>query len=127
MTSLLPWLFGLAATLLLLEIAGRRLALWSKVSEAVDAIIPARVAGPATARPAVEGWPHRLRARWATFASRRNAKSQLPPAVAVSSRSDTPAAVADSTSPTVSPEESALSPDKIFEQAKRRARKRLSE
>jgi hypothetical protein len=126
MTSLLPWLFGLAVMLLLAEIAGRRLALWSKLTEAVEAVIPARGRIPASSAPLRDGWSRRLRARWVTMTARRSAKPQAPAAAAtLAGSAATTAESATSTTPAQSAP--GPSPEKIFEQAKRRARKRLNE
>ena len=124
MTSLLPWLFGLAVMLLLAEIAGRRLALWSKLTEAVEAVIPARGRVPASSAPVPDGWPRQLRARWATMTAQRSAKPQAPAATVTASSATT-----DESATSSPPAQNAPGPsaEKIFEQAKRRARKRLNE
>jgi Mg-chelatase subunit ChlD len=126
MTSLLPWLFSLGVILLLAEIAGRRLALWSKLMEAVEAVIPAGGRIPASSAPLRDGWSGRLRARWATMTKRRSAKPQAPE-TAVKIAAGSEAKPESETPATPSEIASGPSPEKIFEQAKRRARKRLNE
>jgi Mg-chelatase subunit ChlD len=112
MTSLLPWLLTLSVVLLLLEIAGRRLALWSMLREA---LVPAgqQVAKAATqeitgARPRSEG------------------RKSAPPARSSSQSPVIPAAAMAEAKP-VAPAAETSSAASIFEQAKRRARKRLND
>jgi hypothetical protein len=112
MTSLLPWLLSLGVVLLLLEIAGRRLGLWSKLSEAMILAgqeEAARVAG------AQDGAGRRARDRQPVPSTRDKRQSQVIPATTTAQAMPVPPA-AESSSAT-----------SIFEQAKRRARKRLNE
>jgi Mg-chelatase subunit ChlD len=115
MTSLLPWLLSLAVMLLLLEIAGRRLALWSKLSHA---IIPA---GERAAVPIESlrepGAPRRRAIQSADVSDRRASNPQAGPAGV---EELTP------TNPAQQPA-AATSAESIFEQAKSRAHKRLHE
>jgi uncharacterized membrane protein len=128
MTSLLPWFFAIAVILLLVEIAGRRLSLWSKLSDAFEAVLPVgeQVILPgARARPT---WSQRARGRWASLTARRTAKSPAaaPGVAATSMLPASPPAAALPTAPaaqTPAPN----SAEKVFEQAKRRARRRLNE
>lgn len=127
--SLLPLLLIVAIALLLLEIAGRRLALWSKLSEAVESLRPE--AEPATARAAASaaGWLRPLRARWGLFSWRRGAKPQAG-AASTAAKQDVELAPEIQESPPASqPTASAPAPSAqaVFEQAKRRAKKRLSD
>jgi uncharacterized membrane protein len=128
MTSLVPWLLMLAIVLLLLEIAGRRLSLWSKLSEAVEALVPAGERVAVAGAGARAGWRQRIGARWASLTARRAARPQATAkgVTAVASHgagSEAPPAQAVPAPPAPA----AKSAEKIFEQAKRRARKRLNE
>jgi uncharacterized membrane protein len=126
MTSLLPWLLILAIALLLLEIAGRRLSLWSKLSEAIEAVVPGgeRVMVPGAAtRP---GWSQRVRQKWASLTIRQTAKPQADTQGAAASQTATAEAPPAPAVPAPQAP-AAKSAEKIFEQAKRRARKRLNE
>jgi Mg-chelatase subunit ChlD len=128
MTSLLPWLFTAAVILLLLEIAGRRLSLWSKLSDAMEAVIPTGepvvVPGAAPQR----GWRQRLGRGWATLARRQTAR---PPASAAgvvpTARTGELANAPPASAAPVAQAPAPTSAEKIFEQAKRRARRRLNE
>lgn len=120
MTSLLPWLFSIAVILLVLEIAGRRLSLWSKLSEAFESALPAgeREVAAAGSR---QSWSQRLRTRSAGATGQPAAR---PPATAPSlSASASP----PSEGAPPAPAPATNTADKIFEQAKRRAKKRLNE
>lgn len=111
MTSLLPWLFPMAIVLLLLEIAGRRLSLWSKFAEA---------AAPAANLHAP--MPERTASRWESFRRvLRRTKTTASPATT----KPTVAELKGDAKPTATEEPSAPKTDDIFDQAKRRARKRL--
>lgn len=127
MTSLLPWLFTLAVLLLLTEIAGRRLSLWSRLSEAVEAAVlePVRI-GPQSSQE-YGRWARRLRGKLAELASRRAAASPADPSRALSAQATAPpnpSAAPASPAPQALP---AASAEKVFQQAKWRARKRLNE
>ena len=112
MTSLLPWLMSLAVGLLLLEIAGRRLALWSRLTEAM---IPA---GRQVAQPASREFDGKG----------RQAEGRQPVQPARETRASPVIPAATPVEPTpASPAAEASSAASIFEQAKRRARKRLNE
>lgn len=127
MTSLLPWLFAISVLLLVLEIAGRRLSLWSKLSDAVDGALHVgeRVVSPGSALR--QSWSQRARGRWALLTARRAAKSQTgAPGVTTAANVVAPAAQTAATTPATQAVP-ANAADKIFEQAKRRARKRLNE
>jgi hypothetical protein len=112
MTSLLPWLMSLAVGLLLFEIAGRRLALWSRLSEVM---IPA---GRQMAQPAsreFDGTERLLKGRQPVQPARENRPAAvIPSATPVEPTPASPAAEVSSAA-------------SIFEQAKRRAKKRLNE
>jgi hypothetical protein len=116
MTSLLPWLLSLCVALLLLEIAGRRLALWSKLSEIV---MPVRKMAAARVEQLLAGRaPHDRPELSARLVERRDAvKPQASP-------SEGPlATTTDHAQRPAAPD----STETIFEQAKRRARKRLND
>ncbi|HVW02583.1 MAG TPA: vWA domain-containing protein, partial [Planctomycetaceae bacterium] len=104
--SLAPLLLVLAVALLLLEIAGRRLSLWEKLTDAiVPAVPPTRPASRARRQPVPAA------------ASARTGKPRPVAAEAPSSpKTEAPAAPAAPAAPTAAD---------VFEQAKRRARKRL--
>jgi hypothetical protein len=127
MTSLLPWLFALAVILLLAEIAGRRLSLWSRLSDAFDAVLPAgeRVDFPGgAARPS---WSQRVRGRWASMTRRTSKRPATAPGISAASPLPPSPTVAASSAAPAAQVPAATSAEKIFEQAKRRARKRLNE
>jgi len=109
-SPLLPWLLSVAVILLLVEIAGRRLSLWAKLTEAVDALSPyPQGATPAATKRRWSWWPTATpKPRPAVAAAQ--AKSAAAPPVAA------PA-----------PRPASASTDDIFEQAKRRAKRRLNE
>ncbi|MSR57948.1 MAG: VWA domain-containing protein [Planctomycetaceae bacterium] len=112
-TLLLPWLIVTALGLLLFEIAGRRLSLWTKLADAVESLQrPAEATATAASR---RRWM--LSRRPATGARAATAASPKP-AIAGESRAQ-PAPL-----PLAAP---AATADAIFEQAKRRAKKRLNE
>jgi len=113
MTPLLPWLVALTVSLLMLEIAGRRLSLWSKLSDAVAAVPEVAAASTTASSSPWQTWTARLR-------------RAIPRAT--SATSPTPPIKEDAKLPTESPPSSiSQSPTTVdvFDQAKRRARKRL--
>src|SRR5262249_22213209 len=92
MTSLLPWLFTAAVLLLVLEIAGRRLSLWSKLSDAFEGALPARERAPVAEPPAQPGWSGGIRRKWKSLTTRRAATSPAgAPEIAASSSVEAPA------------------------------------
>ena len=105
--SLLPWLFIASVLVLVLEIAGRRLSLWSRTSERFSRT--ARVVERAAPRPK----PARDR--------RRAAAAAVPITAAVSPDPHTPSP-APAPVPTPPPQPD---PVDVFRSAKSRARKRL--
>ncbi|HEY2251601.1 MAG TPA: hypothetical protein VGH74_11095, partial [Planctomycetaceae bacterium] len=113
MTSLLPWLVTVSVVLLLLEIAGRRLSLWSRLS---DALVPAREQVAAPVEPMRE-----LVAPRGAGGQRAGAATRLDAAKPQASQEGV------TTTPAGQPEKpaAAASTESIYEQAKRRARKRL--
>ena len=115
LASLLPPLLIAAIALLLLEIAGRRLALWSKIADAVTPE-PAPVAAVPGGRWWT-GWQLRSRARPHTVT-----EATTPPAATPGPAA--PGSANPGTAPAAAPAASAAS---IYEQAKRRARRRLKE
>ena len=116
MTSLLPWLLSLGVVLLLVEIAGRRLSLWSKLSAA---IVPAKTAP--SAQPATPQYESPMR---------RPAGPQplhgTQPA-RVTGRPETAPAATTTEAAQAAPAVEVSSAASIFKQAKRRARKRLND
>jgi len=111
MTSLVPWLVSISVALLLLEIAGRRLSLWSRLA---DAIVPTREQAAAPADPLREKVAQRPR--------------RAQPMSVADQPAVKPQAAHDgvTTAPAEQPEKPvAASTESIYEQAKRRARKRL--
>ncbi|HTI49515.1 MAG TPA: vWA domain-containing protein, partial [Planctomycetaceae bacterium] len=62
-TPLLPWLLTVAIALLLTEIAGRRLSLWSRLVEAVEEVTPLSQGLPLPQRRVVWNWWRSLRAK----------------------------------------------------------------
>jgi hypothetical protein len=98
--SLLPWLFGLAIGLLMVEIAGRRLSLWEKL---VEAAMPA--SQPATAR----GIP---------------LPAKIPPISRGKPGGKAPAPIVPPPEPKRA-EPAAPTPADVFAQAKSRAKRRL--
>ena len=128
MTSLLPLLLGAAVVLLVLEIAGRRLSLWSKLSDVFEGTVPAREAISVSTLPLRQSWARRLRGQLTSVAARRAAKPQtrVPGLPAAANMEISGTAPSDSTTP--APQAApAKTAESIFEQAKRRARKRLNE
>jgi Mg-chelatase subunit ChlD/uncharacterized membrane protein len=114
--SLIPWLMGCAIGLLLTEIAGRRLALWQRVSS----MIPERRAGAERRKFA---WPS-LPKRWIPpprkAAARRGAPSEdhaVPPDLGSDIDSPPPVPIVPE------PVQPAID---VFQQAKDRARRRSS-
>lgn len=107
MLSLLPYLFVLGVCLLLVEIAGRRLLLWERLSDAVAADVPDRVMSG--------GWLPRWKLRLPQR-SRAVNKSAAARASAATKQmaGDQPAAPAKSAS-------------SVFDQAKARAKSRLKD
>jgi hypothetical protein len=109
-TPLLPWLLTVAIALLLTEIAGRRLSLWSRLVEAVEEVTPLSQGLPLPQRRVVWNWWRSLRAK---------TPSRSAGAASMAGEPDSETA---SNQPPPAP-----SADAIFEQAKRRARKRLQD
>jgi Mg-chelatase subunit ChlD len=129
MTSLLPLLLVAAIVLLVLEIAGRRLSLWSKLTDVFETAVPAGAVLPGASAPR-QKWAQRFRGQLTSLASRRAAKPQTTAAGAVASATalDPTAAPQGGTAPSPQPQPApAKTAESIFEQAKRRARKRLNE
>jgi uncharacterized membrane protein len=124
MTSLLPALFVLSILVLVTEIAGRRLSLWSRLSETALALMPAGEPAGVSAAHASEGWSKRFRGRWAALTSRRSATPRAAPGSFAKPAAAAPPPTAASPTTPASPAKTA---EKIFEQAKRRARKRLND
>lgn len=127
MASLLPLLITVAVALLLLEIAGRRLSFWTKLSEALEGATPG-AENQAGAAAQSTSWRQRLRERFTrseatSGANRKTSTAGLGtrPEIAAADAGN-PASPAQETAPGPAP-----SAQKVFEQAKRRARKRLSE
>lgn len=110
MLPLLPWLCIAAVLLLLTEIAGRRLHLWSKLEEAVEAVIPGLEQASAGSKGSI--WP------W----SRSPAKPAAGKPAAAQRAAPTPA-----TQPEASSIPAVPAAGNVFDQAKRRARRRLNE
>jgi hypothetical protein len=113
--SLIPWLIGCAIGLLLTEIAGRRLALWERVS----ALIPEKDARP----EALEKAPPPATPKWwdlalprATLRRGANSTARTLP--------ETSAPAAKSASPPQPAAEAANPAIDVFQQAKDRARRR---
>jgi Mg-chelatase subunit ChlD len=107
MLPLLPWLVIASVLILLAEIAGRRLHLWSKLEEAAELVLPGF---ETVAEPKASRWP------WSRKPQARPAPAARPAPtreVAASAPPAQPAAAAPS--------------GNVFDQAKRRARKRLNE
>ncbi len=64
MTSLLPWLFTISVILLLLEIAGRRLSLWSKVGDLFEPVVSPEAQTDIAGAPARQGWSQGFFGQW---------------------------------------------------------------
>jgi Mg-chelatase subunit ChlD len=114
--SLIPWLMACAIGLLLTEIAGRRLALWQRVS----ALIPERKVQadqPKTALPPVSR-------KWWDLPSRRAAALRRARAAAALSIPQRSAPEADSAPPAAPAKVPAQPAIDVFQQAKDRARRR---
>jgi len=103
MMSLLPWLLVLAVILLLFEIAGRRLMLWERLS---DSLVPEVDAG----RPA--GWLP----KWKLSLPRRKRRTASSPKESAAGAPAATSEPADSKSPT-----------SVYDQAKARAKRRLTD
>ncbi len=103
-TSLLPWLFMLAISILIVEIGGRRLGLWSKLARGVAAE-PAEATAPSHMSPSVK--PAKRRLPWA----------KSPPTAS-------PASSPRSVAAAVAPPAKAPAASDVFEQAKQRAKRR---
>ncbi len=111
--SLIPWLMGLGIGLLLVEIAGRRLALWDRVArlavrEESEAVPPAEAAGRRTWFPL---WPRLGRGR---FRTARTSAGDLPQPAKPAAQPESP------------PEKTATADGgvDVFKAAKERARRR---
>ena len=76
MTSLLPLLFAIAVVLLVLEIAGRRLSLWSKLTDVFEGAVPAEAALPRASVPRRRVGRSGSAGELASIASRQAAKPQ---------------------------------------------------
>lgn len=113
-TPLLPWLMIVAVVLLLTEIAGRRLSLWSKLEEAAEAVLPFPIPTPEAKASGSRSW-------WLWGGKESTAaRSTKVPAATAPQETRAPA-------PTPAPQPVGASADAIYEQAKRRAKKRLNE
>jgi Mg-chelatase subunit ChlD len=112
-TPLLPWLLIAALALLLTEIAGRRLSLWTRSVDVIEARAP-RAEGSALSSG------NRARTWWPTMRSKRSV-----PAASTASTPTEPAPAPPSQASPSHPPAAAPSANAIFEQAKRRARNRL--
>jgi hypothetical protein len=102
--SLAPLLLVIAAALLLLEIAGRRLSLWEKLTDAIVPGVPPTLPAARTRRQPVP------------VAAAGQAGKPRPVAAQAPKATEAPTAPAAPAAPTAAD---------VFEQAKRRARKRL--
>jgi Mg-chelatase subunit ChlD len=114
-SSLLPWLFVLGLTLLVLEIAGRRLSLWDRLSDAASAAIPEAI------RPA--GWLP----QWKLPRPRRAESATPKPTAPPSSTTGKPApseAPRPATPVKEQPKDQPKAAD-VFAAAKQKARRRL--
>lgn len=108
-SSMLPWLFGTAIALLVLEILGRRLSLWEQLSEASAAAVPETIR------------PSRWLRRWpSTTASNGDGE----PRPIADQRSPHKPAPSDSPPPASSISSSEKPPVDVFAAAKERARRR---
>ncbi|MEZ6057795.1 MAG: hypothetical protein R3C01_13940 [Planctomycetaceae bacterium] len=129
-TSMLPWLCGAVIGILLLEIAGRRLSLWSQLADVTDTMIPQQV------RPS--HWAKRLSTRNSRKSQKQSSGktpvgTTAPAAEPSTSNSpwieivDTPPKGSDSAnqppSPPIPPDAPAATD--IFSAAKNRARRRM--
>ncbi len=121
MTSLLPVLFILSVVLLLAEIAGRRLSLWSKLADSLEMVVGGGAREDLAGAPKPT-WARQFREKLAMLIVRRAAK---PPATAAGDTTGLTQTAASKPAAPTSPATTAT--DKIFEQAKRRARKRLND
>lgn len=117
MASLLPFLLSAGIVLLLVEIAGRRLSLWSRLSDALEVGAPA--AGAVTPSPRRQWFSH---LRFPLRGAKPAAGAAPPSPAAAPPPGPTGAPTATPSAPVPAP--SAAS---IYEQAKRRARRRLNE
>jgi len=128
MTSLLPLLFAIAVVLLVLEIAGRRLSLWSKLSDVFEGVIPAGERVQNSGAPMRQNWARRIRERLESLTSRRAAKLPARAAGVTTAASTEAPGMAPPASAAPAPQAPpARTAASIYEQAKRRARKRLNE
>jgi hypothetical protein len=110
--SLLPWLFGIAIGLLIVEIAGRRLSLWERFREA----LADETAAPETTAKQESAW-----GKWIEpLRGRRKARERKP------ARTVEPAPEPILNPRTAAPRErkAAAAGASVFDQAKERARKR---
>lgn len=118
LASLLPFLVMAGIALLLLEIAGRRLSLWSKLADRVEFAAAPGAATPASRRR----WLFNPRAAWRS--ARQAAGSTPEPLPAATPSTTIPAGPYADTPATPPAAASAASTASIYEQAKRRARRR---
>ncbi len=105
--SLLPWLFILGISLLIIEIAGRRLSLWERVVETASPGIPQTQKS--------SGWLPKWKLRLPKRTARQSTTGRTNTSAATQS-------TATEVEPTTTPETSVSD---VFEQAKRRAKRRL--
>ena len=109
-SSLLPWLFVLGLTLLVLEIAGRRLSLWDRLSDAAASAVPE------TMKP--RGWLP----KWKLSRPRIKRGEKQPVSPATPSVPPVPAST--SPQPASAPRDAPNAAD-VFAAAKQKAKRRL--
>ena len=123
--SLLAPLMIVAVVLLLLEIAGRRLALWQRIRDMAPAASAESKALPERAESRSAGWLSRI--QWART-QRKKARTARRDASAGSKGTPEDAALPNQSSPP-EPDEKRSSSDKtaasVFEQARKQARRRF--
>jgi uncharacterized membrane protein len=115
--SLLVPLMIAGICLLLIEIAGRRLALWQRLVDVTQPSLPKSAIQPASPeKQAAAGWF----SSWRKKAQRTKARPAPTQPTAVSARTDSAPPA-----PQPSPPQSSASAKSVFEQAKKRAQRRL--
>jgi hypothetical protein len=115
--SMLPWLFGASILLILLEIAGRRLSLWEKLSELTETAGSAALPFPVPAPQRSESW-------WTRWRRERKTRQATAATTATAAKPLTPANAPPSSKPTTEAQTAKPSQD-IFAAAKNRAKKRM--
>ena len=117
-SSLLPWLFVLGLTLLVLEIAGRRLSLWERLTDAAAASVPKSVSP--------RGWLPTWRLSIPSASKRQAAKRTSATAAGASQGAPAEAApVARPPEKSPSPSEPSRPAADVFAAAKQKAKRRL--